>query len=403
MDFDHLIEERRQKEEDEDIEKYTVAGKYYDPKIYILNPQTGRFVKRSGAVGRKLIYGDNPPPANKISRPKKGHMVFKINKIKKEEEEPEQYEDFYNRTYKSNITIKKLHHGEQPTPPENEKEIHRERESRHRNVQEHEKEIRLRELELKKQEQEMKQRERNLRKQEQHRKNTSLLRHERSLVIDDDSSTSRLEKGRAIHVANQKIVEDLLENIDEDSVVGNSKQLTNMLDNYRMSKNTDKVINALDKLQIEETVYIYTDGAVSNNKKTAKNSSGGIGVYFGNKNDKRNLSEKFKLHPITNQRAEVWALVKAMDIIRKSVDLNNTKIVIYSDSMYAINVITRKWKAKDNLDLIKQAWALYDHIKKELGVKIVIKHIRAHSGKRDVHSVGNAWADRLANMGKNRD
>jgi len=141
--------------------------------------------------------------------------------------------------------------------------------------------------------------------------------------------------------------------------------------------------------------YIYTDGAVSNNKRGHKHARGGIGVYFGHKNDPRNISELFQEGDVTNQRAEVWALVKALEVIRNEIDLDETKVIIYSDSMYAINVITRQWNAKDNLDLIRVAWKL-------IQPGIVIKHIRAHSGKKDVHSIGNAWADKLANMGKTK-
>jgi ribonuclease HI len=141
-------------------------------------------------------------------------------------------------------------------------------------------------------------------------------------------------------------------------------------------------------------VNIYTDGAVSNNGRS--NSSGGIGVYFGPGHD-NNLSQKFKEYPVTNQRAEVWAIVKALEILINSESNLDTqiKIVIYTDSTYAMNVITKTWKAKDNLDLISKAWKLLAQFN-----NLEIKYIRAHSNKKDIHSIGNDMADRLAVNGK---
>jgi ribonuclease HI len=163
----------------------------------------------------------------------------------------------------------------------------------------------------------------------------------------------------------------------------------------RLNSNTKSVI-PIDKMKDQEkrVINIYTDGAVSNNGYA--NSSGGIGVYFGPGHD-NNLSQKFKEYPITNQRAEVWAIIKALEILINSGSNVDTqiKIVIYTDSTYAMNVITKTWKAKDNLDLISKAWKLLAQFN-----NLEIKYIRAHSSKKDIHSIGNDMADRLAVNGK---
>lgn len=145
-----------------------------------------------------------------------------------------------------------------------------------------------------------------------------------------------------------------------------------------------------------DKMFIYTDGAVSNNKRDSKDSVGGIGVYFG-PDDPRNISEKFLQHPVTNQRAEIWAIVRALQtIIQDKLHLKtDLSITLYTDSMYSQLVINGEWKAKQNLDLVSQAWKLMKQIH-----NLEIKHIRAHTGKDTPHAIGNAKADELARLGK---
>lgn len=184
---------------------------------------------------------------------------------------------------------------------------------------------------------------------------------------------------------------DLNENKEKDK-----DQEKNMKDPVNNSK---KLVSSYGGSE-RRPFYIYTDGAVTNNGYA--NCSGGIGVYFGPGNE-NNLSEKFKQLPCTNQRAEVYAIIRALEIaIHDELHLDShIKIIIYSDSMYAMNVITKVWKAKDNLDLISQAWELLK--KFTIGgsnKNLEFKHIRAHTSKQDIHSIGNSMADRLALAGK---
>lgn len=149
----------------------------------------------------------------------------------------------------------------------------------------------------------------------------------------------------------------------------------------------------------DKTMYVYTDGAVSNNLKRGNPLAvGGVGVYFG-KNDERNISEKFLEKPVTNQRAEIWAIVRALQVIldENGNEIDELKIIIFTDSMYGMNVIMRTWKAKENIDLLKKAWALVAKFP-----KLEIRHIRAHTKKKDVHSQGNDMADRLAVAGRSK-
>ena len=65
-----------------------------------------------------------------------------------------------------------------------------------------------------------------------------------------------------------------------------------------------------------EPIHVYTDGACSNNGKP--DAKAGFGVYFG-ENDNRNLSETFT-GPQTNNRAELLAIIRALTILRESIE-----------------------------------------------------------------------------------
>jgi ribonuclease HI len=155
-------------------------------------------------------------------------------------------------------------------------------------------------------------------------------------------------------------------------------------------------------IPIENTVefipnyYVYTDGACSNNGKS--NASAGIGIFFDT-NDSRNLSQKIEGKQ-TNNAAELTAIIKTYPIIEADVR-SGKKIVIMTDSEYAIKCIStygekcynQNWK-KDipNKELVKLA---YESYKDWPNIRFI--HIRAHTEKTDIHSIGNDGADKLAN------
>ena len=146
----------------------------------------------------------------------------------------------------------------------------------------------------------------------------------------------------------------------------------------------------------EPEYYVYTDGSCSNNGK--QNALAGIGIYFG-ENDTRNVSQKV-IGKQSNNTAELGAILHLYDIIEKDIS-SGKKIGIVSDSEYAIRCVTtygekcykEDWK-KDipNKDLVKKTFELY---KDKSNVKFI--HIMAHTGKTDIHSIGNDGADKLAN------
>ena len=164
--------------------------------------------------------------------------------------------------------------------------------------------------------------------------------------------------------------------------------------------------------------YVFTDGSTFNNGKY--NAVGGIGIFFNN-NDKRNLSEPFLLKPITNNRCEIFAVIKAIENYASSLPPpSKTKttpkrqLTIYCDSMYTIDLITKwihRWKqngwktstGKDvkNKDLIVWLDSLITVNKHNF--QISFEHSKAHRREpKDKSSYshflwyGNMMADKFA-------
>jgi ribonuclease HI len=142
--------------------------------------------------------------------------------------------------------------------------------------------------------------------------------------------------------------------------------------------------------------YVYTDGACSNNG--SKYAQSGIGIFFGI-NDKRNVSKRIEGKQ-TNNTAEISAIIETYKIIEPDINANK-KITIVSDSEYAIKCVTsygkkcydKKWNLDiPNKELVKQCYELY---KDKQNVNFI--HCRAHTNKTDIHSIGNDYADKLAN------
>lgn len=143
------------------------------------------------------------------------------------------------------------------------------------------------------------------------------------------------------------------------------------------------------------TIEIFTDGSSRGNGKTG--AVAGFGVYFGPE-DSRNIAGRLAGPRQTNQRAELTAIIRALE----SVD-SASKVVIKTDSQYSIDCFT-KWhqawvrngwknsqqKDVENKDLIQRG---LDLLGSRQGSTQLIK-VKAHIGIQ-----GNEMADRLANEG----
>nr|XP_046230050.1 ribonuclease H1 isoform X2 [Scatophagus argus]XP_046230051.1 ribonuclease H1 isoform X2 [Scatophagus argus] len=143
-----------------------------------------------------------------------------------------------------------------------------------------------------------------------------------------------------------------------------------------------------------DAVVVYTDGCCSANGRVGARA--GIGVYWGH-NHPLNVSEPLKGRQ-TNQRAEIRAACKALEQAKEK---NIKKLVLYTDSMFTINGVTRwvknwklnNWRLKSGGPVInKEDFMKLDRLNAEL--EVVWMHIPGHVGYR-----GNEEADRLSREG----
>lgn len=166
-------------------------------------------------------------------------------------------------------------------------------------------------------------------------------------------------------------------------------------------KNTSNPTKKINKIK-KDIVIVYTDGSYM---KTKNGEKSGYGIYFPNK-ELSNVSKKFNKKPLTNQRAELYAIYKAIKKVTKYLTFN--KLEIYSDSEYSIKSLTvwiKSWKKNNWKTANKKEVSNQDIIKKidkkltKYGEKITFTHVRSHTGKTDKHSLGNEQADKLATDG----
>lgn len=146
-------------------------------------------------------------------------------------------------------------------------------------------------------------------------------------------------------------------------------------------------------------IIVFTDGS---HVKSKTNPYCGYGIHFPNA-EIQDISKEFTLEPKTNQRAELYAIYKAIKLVN---EFNNSiDIKIYTDSEYSIKSMTvwiKNWKKNNwisstgkpvmNQDIIKKIDEL---IEKHNG-KIKFQHVRSHTGKQDYESIHNDIVDKLA-------
>ncbi|KAI0454416.1 ribonuclease H-like domain-containing protein [Xylaria acuta] len=115
----------------------------------------------------------------------------------------------------------------------------------------------------------------------------------------------------------------------------------------------------------------------------------------------RNVSERLEGETQTNQRAELTAVVRALELSK-----DNPTIRIFTDSKYTIDCSINWYKAWErnswrkpngddvlNQDLVKQIRALIDE-RENAGFKTLFQWVKGHSS-----NAGNIAADRLAVAG----
>lgn len=137
-----------------------------------------------------------------------------------------------------------------------------------------------------------------------------------------------------------------------------------------------------------DALVIYTDGGSINNP-----GPGGYGVVICDNDDRRELSGGFRL--TTNNRMEMTACLEAL----RAMGRTTRPIVLYSDSSYLVNGITKGWaknwrrngwrKADRSPALNSDLWAELLDLLVELDVEF--RWVRGHAGNEL-----NERCDRLA-------
>ncbi|KAI9877275.1 MAG: hypothetical protein M1830_004358 [Pleopsidium flavum] len=143
---------------------------------------------------------------------------------------------------------------------------------------------------------------------------------------------------------------------------------------------------------------VYTDG--SSLRNGAAGARGGVGVYFG-PDDDRNVSEPLLGSRQTNQRAELTAMSRALEISPRHRD-----VTIFTDSKYSIDCVTlwyinwrrNGWqtstkKPVENKDIIENILSKIEE-RNAFRVKTFFEWIKGHANQP-----GNVEADKLAQDG----
>ena len=151
-------------------------------------------------------------------------------------------------------------------------------------------------------------------------------------------------------------------------------------------------------------IVVYTDGCcLGNNRKTGR--SGGVGVVFPSY-PQYNIGEYYDDN-ITNNRAELYAILRSLEIIDVSIDPFNMKSVcIKTDSQLCVNALTKwmkSWKRNgwklstgeppSNMDILKK---INTHMDKR---RCTFIHVRGHRTDASIDTYYNTMADALANRG----
>lgn len=141
-------------------------------------------------------------------------------------------------------------------------------------------------------------------------------------------------------------------------------------------------------------VFIYCDGGMKNNGKS--NAKGGYAVFMPQTDYYHEKELTFSLSAGTNNVAELMAITEALKLLLNTaltVDEDLEWVVCY-DSEYAYSVITKKKRAKANLDLVRRGQKILAECK-ATGLTVRFHHVRAHTKSQDLHSIGNDIVDKL--------
>lgn len=191
-----------------------------------------------------------------------------------------------------------------------------------------------------------------------------------------------------------------------------SKRRSSLIRTLNKTQSNIIRIKSKDNVSKDNNILkIFTDGSSINNGK--KDCKASYAVWFGD-DDNRNYAGKITTEP-SNQIAELRAIEKALNIVKKTINKDKLEtVIIYTDSMYSINCITKWikiWKKNNfksslgkpvkNAVVINSCDQLINSLNK-MGIKVVFEHIRSHTTEPKKSTkewelwYGNKMADKLA-------
>jgi ribonuclease HI len=136
-----------------------------------------------------------------------------------------------------------------------------------------------------------------------------------------------------------------------------------------------RTVSPDEKIDEDQIICVYTDGACSGNPGPA-----GIGVVMRYMGHEKEISRY--IGQATNNIAELTAIRTALENIK---DRDRT-VLIYTDSSYSLGILSKGWKARQNLELVADIRELMTQFKDLRLIKV-----KGHAGHPD-----NERADRLA-------
>ena len=150
-------------------------------------------------------------------------------------------------------------------------------------------------------------------------------------------------------------------------------------------------------------VVVYTDGACPGQHTGDKEARlAGCGVWFGH-GDERNIGTANPFPPHTSNRAEMVAVLLAMQAFRRSGESAARDLHVMSDSEYVVRGM-REWLPAWEKRQFRRAggapvknadlWKKLSAERRALGGWVTFEHVRGHAGDE-----GNEEADRLAREG----
>lgn len=154
-------------------------------------------------------------------------------------------------------------------------------------------------------------------------------------------------------------------------------------------------------MSVKDPLVIYTDG--SSQYAGTDKARAGCGIYIPE--FEFEYSCRLQWNDQTNQKAELFAIMRALQIVIKSEF--NRDVVIYTDSVWCINSLTvwcKKWLTNNfNGGKVENAPYIKETLEVMKSVNVEFVHIKSHKKIVDEHGFGNDKADKLASIGVGMD